>query len=52
MIKAIYSIAGQHQFDNSVLICGAEHRQGIRNKIQEFETKENNSIKWAFFNET
>lgn len=52
MLNTIYSIANQHQFDKSVFICGAEHRQGIRKKIQEFETKGNNNIKWAFFNET
>jgi hypothetical protein len=52
MLNTIYSIANQHQFDKSVFMCGAEHRQGIRKKIQEFETKGNNNIKWVFFNET
>lgn len=52
MLRSIYNIASQHPFENSVFICGAEHRQGIRKKIQEFETKENKKIKWTFFNET
>lgn len=51
MLKSIYNIATQNPFDNSVFICGAEHREGIRNKIKEFETTEKIRIKWTFFNE-
>jgi|GEM_PF-2722016 len=52
MLRSIYNIATQHPFDESVFICGAEHRHGIKKKIKEFETKENNKIKWTFFNES
>jgi hypothetical protein len=52
MLRCIYDIATQHPFDRAVLICGAEHREGIRKKIKDFEKKENNRIKWTFFNET
>jgi len=51
MLRSIYDIASQHPFDKSVFICGAEHRQGIKKKLKEFETKESNKIKWTFFNE-
>lgn len=52
MLRCIYDIATQHPFDKSVFICGAEHREGIRMKIKDFEKMENNKIKWTFFNET
>jgi hypothetical protein len=52
MLRSIYNIASQHPFDKSVFICGAEHRHRIRKKIKEFESRENNRIKWTFFNET
>jgi len=45
MLRSIYNITTQHPFDESVFICGAEHRHGIKKKIKEFETKENNKIK-------
>lgn len=51
MLRSIYDIASQHPFDKSVFICGSEHRQGIKKKLKEFETKESNKIKWTFFNE-
>jgi hypothetical protein len=51
MLRRIYDIGTQYPFAKAVFICGAEHRQGIRKKIAEFETKEKNRIKWTFFNE-
>ena len=51
MLRTIYNIASQIPFDKAIFICGAEHRQGIMQKIEYFETTGNIKLNWTFFNE-
>lgn len=51
MLRAIYSYGKLHPFDKAVFICGAEHRQPIKHKIKDYETKEEFKMNWTFFNE-
>lgn len=51
MLRTIFSIANKYPFDKAIFICGAEHRQGIKMKIRDFEVNEQIKLNWTFFNE-
>ena len=51
MLSTIYNYAIQYPFENAIFICGANHRQSIKNKIKDFETKISFNLNWTFFNE-
>ena len=42
--------AGGFIFKQCKWICGAEHRKPLKQKIQEYETKENLKMNWTFYN--
>lgn len=51
MLRTIYNIASQFPFDNAIFISGAEHRQRIKQKIEDFHANGNLKLKWTYFNE-
>ena len=51
MLSNIYNYSKQYPYDKAMFICGAEHRKPLKQKIQEYETKENLKLNWTFFNE-
>jgi len=51
MLSNIYNYSKQYPYGKAMFICGAEHRKPIKQKIHEYETKENLKLNWTFFNE-
>lgn len=51
MLKAIYRYSKQYSFNKALFICGAEHRQPLRQKIKEYEANEPLKLKWTFYND-
>lgn len=51
MLQNIYDYCRQYPFDKAIFICGAKHRQPLKQKIREYETKESLKLNWTFFNE-
>ena len=51
MLRAIYNYSKQYSFDKALFICGAEHRQPFRQKINEYEANESLKLKWTFYND-
>ncbi len=51
MLSTIYNYSKQYPFDKAMFICGADHRQPIKQKIKKHETKANLILNWTFFNE-
>jgi hypothetical protein len=51
MLRAIYNYSRQYSFDKALFICGAEHRQPLRQKTKEFEVNEPLKLKWTFYND-
>lgn len=49
MIKNIYSICKDTQFENAVFMCGVAHRKSIIEKIKNINTKENPNINWVIY---
>lgn len=49
MIKNIFNYSKQYPYDKALLICGAEHRKQLRQKIQEYEAKEKLKLNWTFY---
>lgn len=52
MLRNIYNYSKQYQFDKALFICGVEHRKPLKQKIQEYEAKENFKLNWIFYNDT
>ena len=52
MLGNIYNYSKQYPYSKAMFICGAEHRKPLKEKIQEYEAKENLKLNWTFFNET
>ena len=50
MIRNIYNFSKQHQYNNAMFICGAEHRKPIMQKIQEIEKTSAIKLNWNFYN--
>lgn len=51
MLRNIYDYSKQHPFSKALFICGAEHRQSLKQKIQEYEASEVFKLQWKFYNE-
>ncbi len=51
MLRNLYNYGKQHPFEKAMFICGAEHRQPLRQKIKESEAKENLKLNWTFYND-
>lgn len=51
MLRNIYNYSRQYPFEKAIFICGAEHRQPLKQKIKEYEAKESPKLNWTFFNE-
>jgi hypothetical protein len=51
MLRNIYNYSKQYPYDKAIFICGAEHRQPLKQKIKEHEAKESFKLNWGFFNE-
>jgi hypothetical protein len=49
MIRNIFNYSKQYPYNIALLICGAEHRNPLRQKIQEYEAKEKLKLNWTFF---
>ena len=49
MIKNIFNYSKQYPYNKALLICGAEHRKQLRQKIQEYEAKEKLKLNWTFY---
>jgi len=50
MLNNIYNYSKQYPYSKALFVCGAEHRKPLKEKIQEYETKENLKLSWTFFN--
>ena len=51
MLRAIYNYSKQHSFDKALFICGAEHREPLRQKIKEYGENESIKLRWTFYND-
>lgn len=49
MIRNIFNYSKQYPYNKALFICGAEHRKPIKQKIQEYETKEKLKLNWTFY---
>jgi hypothetical protein len=49
MIRNIFNYSKQYPYNKALLICGAEHRKPIRQKIQEYQAKEKLKLNWTFY---
>jgi hypothetical protein len=52
MLRNIYLFCKDNSFRTGIFMCGAGHRKTIKQKIKEYETKEELKINWTFYNET
>jgi len=52
MIKNIYNYKDLSNYSNGLFWIGAEHQKSIIKKINEYESKENLKLNWAFYNDT
>ncbi|WP_177180950.1 hypothetical protein [Parapedobacter koreensis] len=50
MLRNIYNYSKQHLYNKAMFICGAEHREPIKAKIQEYEMEGELKLNWAFYN--
>lgn len=51
MLKNIYDYSKEHKYDKAIFMLGAGHRKSIRQKIQEYELKENFKLNWTFYSD-
>ena len=51
MLRNIYSFCKDNSFKTAIFMCGAGHRKTITQKIEEYESKENLKLNWAFYND-
>ena len=49
MIRNIFNYSKQYPYNKALFICGAEHRKPLKQKIQEYETKEKLKLNWSFY---
>lgn len=49
MIRNIFNYSKQYPYNKALFICGAEHRKPIKQKIQEYKTKEKLKLNWTFY---
>jgi len=49
MIRNVFDYSKQYPYNKALLICGAEHRKPLWQKIQEYETKEKLKLNWTFY---
>lgn len=52
MLLNIYNYSKENQFNQAVFLLGFAHRNSIKKKIIEYETKENLKLNWTFYNGT
>ncbi|MCC5926793.1 MAG: hypothetical protein JJU41_09570 [Bacteroidetes bacterium] len=52
MLKNIYKYSKEYLFGRAIFLCGVEHRNPLKKKIQEYEAKEELRLKWTFYNNT
>jgi len=52
ILRNIYHYCKQKPFDKAVLICGVDHRLGLKQKIREFRSSDNFKLNWYFYNIT
>lgn len=50
MLRNIYNYSKQYPYNKAMLICGADHRKPLKQKLQEYKTKENLKLNWIFYN--
>lgn len=50
MLRNIYIYSKQYPYNKALFICGANHRKPLKDKIQEYEAKENLKLNWTFYN--
>lgn len=50
MIENIYNYRSKNNYSNSLLICGAQHRKPMIQKIKEFKKLKEFSINWKLYN--
>ena len=50
MLQNIYNYSKQYPYDRALFICGAEHRNPLIKKIQEYEKKGKPNLNWSFYN--
>ena len=51
MLLNIYTYSKKYPYDKAMFICGAEHRKPLKQKILEYETKENLKLNWTFYSD-
>lgn len=51
MLSNVYSFCQDNSFKSAIFICGAGHRKTIKQKIKEYELKENIKLHWTFYND-
>lgn len=51
MLSNVYSFCQDNSFKSAIFMCGAGHRKTIKQKIKEYELKENIKLHWTFYND-
>jgi hypothetical protein len=50
MLKNIYNYSKQNAYNRAIFLCGVEHRKPLKEKIREYEMKEELKLNWTFYN--
>lgn len=51
MIQNIYNYSKKYKYSQALFICGAEHRNPIKEKLKKFKEKEEIELNWMFYGE-
>ena len=49
MLRNIYNYSKEHNYDKAIFTVGAGHIKSIKQKIEEYETKEKFKLNWVFY---
>lgn len=52
MLRNIYNYSKLYPYNKAMLICGVEHRKPLKQKILEYQTKENLKLNWTFYKQS
>ncbi|MEI9943297.1 MAG: hypothetical protein WDN26_03680 [Chitinophagaceae bacterium] len=48
-LQNIYNYSKKYTYNKAIFYCGASHRKSIKQKIEEFERKEQSKLIWTFY---
>lgn len=49
MIKNIINYTFNNPFNNAILICGTDHKEGLLKKIEEYSIEHNSQVNWSVY---